>query len=295
MSFNLNTFHEQFPDEESCVDWLIRQRWGDEPVCPKCGALGAYRIRSRHILACKHCRKQYSVRVGTVFEDSPIPLKDWFLAVFLATNLKKGISSVKLAEFCEVTQTTAWYMLHRIRHAVGGTSGMLKGIVEVDETYIGGRRKGKRGRGAEGKTPVTGMVERGGKARIEVVPNVKRASLFPPIQRNIERGSTVMTDELASYKALPALGYGHESVSHAKGEYVRGNISVNGCENFWKHFKKGIEAIYIHVSKKHLQKYCDEFAFRFNQRDKKDSERFEAWFGQCGKRLTLKGLVGKKA
>lgn len=292
--FNLNTFNEQFPDETACVDWMIKHRWDGEPVCQKCGCLGAYRLSTRNLLKCKACRKQFTVKVGTIFEDSAVPLRTWFLGIFLLTTRKKGISSIQLANDLGVNQKTGWFMLHRIRHAINSGSfdkDQLDGIVEVDETYIGGKRKGKRGRGAAGKTAVAGMVERGGDARVEVVENVKAATLLPFIEKHAEKGSIVMTDELPSYNKVDLLGYEHGTVNHGAGEYVRGLASVNGAENFWKHFKKGLDAIYIHVSKKHLQRYCDEFAYRFNQRELEDEGKFTEWFKHCEKRLTYKKLT----
>lgn len=299
--FSLKTFNDQFPDENSCIDWMIDYRWNGEPVCQKCGCLGAYKITvkgkagksDRHLLKCKACRKQFTVKVGTIFEDSAVPLRTWFLGIFLLTTRKKGTSSIQLADDLEVTQKTAWFMLHRIRHAInsGSFDEPLNGTIECDETYIGGKRKGKRGRGAAGKTPVAGCVQRGGKAKVEVVENVKASTLIPLIQKNVAVGSVVMTDELRSYNKLPSLGFSHATVNHGTGQYVDGVAYVNGAENFWKHFKKGIEAIYIHISKKHLQKYCDEFTYRFNQRELEDSQKFTEWFRHCEKRLTYSKLI----
>lgn len=291
--FNLKTFNDQFPDETSCVDWMIKYRWDGEPVCQKCGCLGAYRLSTRNLLKCKACRKQFTVKVGTIFEDSAVPLRTWFLGIFLLTTRKKGISSIQLSNDLGVNQKTAWFMLHRIRYAInsGSFNEPLDGIVECDETYVGGKRKGKRGRGAAGKTPVAGCVKRGGSAKIQVIENVKANTLLPLIQKNVAAGSSIMTDELPSYNKVASLGYDHGTVNHGAGQYVKGMIHVQGAENFWKHFKAGLEAIYIHVSPKHLQRYCDEFSYRFNQRKLEDADKFTEWFAYCEKRLTYKGLI----
>lgn len=292
MSLSLINFYRQFPSEKSCVDWMIEHRWNNEPVCPKCGNLGAYRFQNeRNLLKCKACKKQFTVKVGTIFEDSAIPLQKWFLAIYLLTTLKKGISSIQLAQYCEVTQKTSWFMLQRICHAVDDSGLKLTKDVGLDESYFGGTKKGKRGRGAGGKTPVFGMVERDGDAKMEVIENVKRATLFPLIQKNIAQGSTVMTDELPSYNTVEKLGYIHKSVNHSAGQFVNDGATVNNVENLWKHFKASINAIYIHLSKKHLQRYCDLHTYRFNSRKKNDTEKFTEWFAKCDKRLTYKTLT----
>lgn len=193
-TINLLNFNQQFPTEKSCVDWMIKHRWNNEPVCQKCGEVGAYRITvnpkvegkpARHLLKCKACRKQFTVKVGTIFEDSAIPLRTWFLGIFLLTTRTKGTSSIQFSKDLEVSQKTGWFMLHRIRYAInsGSFNKPLEGTVECDETYIGGKRKGKRGRGAAGKTPVAGCVERGGKAKIQVVENVKELPYFQSFKK----------------------------------------------------------------------------------------------------------------
>lgn len=292
MSFSLLDFRDQFPTEKDCVDWMIQYRWNGEPVCPKCGNIGAYIFKNkRNLLKCKACKKQFTVKVGTIFEDSAIPLQKWFLAIYLLTTLKKGISSMQLAQYCKVTQKTSWYMLQRICHAVDDSGMKLTKDVGLDESYFGGSKKGKRGRGANGKTPVFGMVEKDGNAKMEVIENVKRSTFFPLIEKNIAKGSVVMTDELPSYNTVEKLGYTHKSVNHSAGQFVNNGITVNNVENLWKHFKASVNAIYIHVSKKHLQRYCDLHIYRFNSRKKNDTEKFSEWFGYCEKRMTYKGLI----
>lgn len=291
---NLIEFQEQFSTEQDCINYLEKARWNDEPVCPHCGAFGAYKFSNGRTLKCKSCRKQFTVKIGTIFEDSPLPLKKWFLAIYLLTSLKKGLSSIQLAKYVGVTQKTAWFILQRIRYAVNTEEfkAPLKNTVEIDETYVGGKgRHNKRGRGAENKIPVFGMIERNGKVRTRAVENVKMATIMPIIKETVVLETNVMTDEFNIYNRVQESGYTHQSVKHVAKEYARGNVHTNTIEGYWSHLKKGLNAIYIHVSKKHLQKYCDEYAYRYNSRNEKDFERFENWFGDCEKRLTYNILI----
>ena len=245
---NIFEFTEAFPDEVACIAFLEKSRWRDGvPVSPFGGG-EAYRIGTRPgLYKCKSTGKNFSVRHGTIFEESRLPLKKWFFAIFLLNSLKKGISSVQIAKYLGVTQTTGWFMLQRIRYAVEHKTFTtpLSGIVEIDETYIGGRSKGIRGRGAKGKTPVVGILQREGDIRCETVPNVKTQTVSPIVRETVAIGSTLMTDEFGIYPSIARQGYGHEVVNHETRQYVNGNAHTNNVEGFWSHLKRGIKGIYI--------------------------------------------------
>ncbi len=288
---NLMDVIERFPDESSCREYLEQARWGDTIICVHCDSENVSKYKSRPVYWCKDCDKQFSVKVGTIFEDSALPLRKWFFAIFLITAHKKGISSLQLAKDIKVTQKTAWYMLHRIRYAVRTSSFAkpLSNIVEVDETYIGGKHSGKRGRGSENKTAVFGMVERAGKLRSMSVENVKASTLQNIIKGYVAKGTTVMSDEWLAYKRLSQY-FDHHVVSHGKQEYSSGNVHVNTIEGFWSIFKRGIYGIYHHVSPKHLDRYIHEFQFRYNTRELGDSVRFLILLNYCTGRLTYEEL-----
>lgn len=296
---NLNGFYKHFPDEKTCREYLKNERFADgKVVCPKCGSVEKIYFMAdgkRYKCGNKGCLHIFTITVGTIFEASHIPLQKWFLAMYIVSAHKKGISSLQLHRDLGVTQKTAWFMLHRIRYMLANEfpKEPLSGIVEADETYVGGRtREGKHGRGSENKTPVFGMVERNDEVRTAVVPDVKGRTLRPIVYKNVAEGSTLMTDEYKSYDALSS-DYNHEIVRHAAKEYVRGNIHTNTIEGFWSLLKRGIIGIYHQVSVKHLQRYCDEFEYRYNTRHLQDGERFNHTFSHCETRLTYATLISK--
>ena len=311
MDMNLIELLDKFPDEQACRDFIQERRWPDEIICPQCGVIGnAYKYSSGKLFKCGDCRQQFSVRVGTIFEDSKLPLRKWLLAIYLSTSIKKGISSIQLAKFLKVRQATAWFMLSRIRHVIeNGSFEKLIGDVEMDEAYMGGADKNKHynkkskaitGKGAQGfaskstKTPVVGMVERGGNLHAVATKDTGSNTLMTLARNHIDISSTIYTDEHMPYRTLPKLGFNHESVNHGAKEFVNGMASTNTAEGFWSHLKRGINGIYHHVSAKHLQMYCDEYSYRWNTRDMTDGERFEDWFSHInGKRLEYKTLIAK--
>ncbi len=277
-----------FADERVCIDFVADLRWPNGVTCPHCDATTVAHIQSRRIWQCKGCRRQFSVKVGTIFEDSPISLSKWLPAIWLIASAKNGISSYEIQRSLGVTQKSAWFMLHRIRLAMqAGTLEKVDGEVEVDETFIGGKarfmhedkREAKiKGRGSAGKTAVLGLLERHGPdghsaVRAQVVPNTKRQSLSPEVRKHVIEGSSVYTDALKSYDDL-AIDYVHEVIDHAE-SYVRGVVYTNGIENFWSLLKRGIKGTYVSVEPYHLFRYLDEQAFRFNSRKATEFDRFQ--------------------
>ncbi|MGC1274011.1 MAG: IS1595 family transposase [Planctomycetaceae bacterium] len=293
-----------FSDIDRCNEKMVQVRWSDgRIVCPKCGSDRIGKIETRKMLRCKDCRKQFSYKAGTIFEDSPLGLDKWFVAVWSIANCKNGVSSAELARSLGVTQKSAWHMLHRIRLAMQtGSFSKMGGPgveMECDETFVGGKAKnmhkakrGQRvkGRGTVGKIVVQGLLERGGRVRCGVVPNQKRATLQGKIRKHVEPGTTVYTDALASYCGLDA-EYVHQMIDHAKC-YVEGRVHTNGIENFWSCVKRCLNGTYISVSPWQLYRYLDEQAFRFNERKACDAERFSKVLSSViGKRLTYVDLV----
>jgi transposase-like protein len=289
---NLSEFGKRFPNEQSCIDFLSEKRWGGKPVCVHCGnPENIYKVSNGRLFKCSRCRKQFSVRIGTIFEDSPLPLWKWFLAIYILTAHKKGISSLQLHRDIGVTQKTAWFMLHRIRYAVATNSFQkpLNGIVEMDETYFGGVMKRTVAPKNDNKSVVFGIVERGGEVRAHVVRDATKRTLYPIIAKNVSIGATVMSDEAKVYKRLDKM-YAHKSVDHLKVQYVNGNIHTNGIEGFWSHLKRGVKGVQHHVSRDHLHRYVKEYEYRFNTRKETDFERFNGFFHRCAGRLTYKKL-----
>jgi hypothetical protein len=300
-----------FDDPDVCNAFLAELRWPNGITCPTCDAPEPRYIATRRLWECKtkHPKKQFSVKVGTIFEDSPIGLDKWLTAVWLIANAKNGISSYELERAIGVTQTTAWFMLHRIRLAMqSGDFRPMGGQVEVDETFIGGKarfmHKAKRakkitGTGGAGKAAVMGLLERHGPdghsvVRAALIANTRRRSLSPKVRANVEIGAEVFSDALKSYADLGG-DYRHQVIDHAE-KYVEGQIHTNGIENFWSLLKRALKGTYVSVEPFHLFRYLDEEAFRFNARTTDDAGRFVAVLrAAVGRRLTYDELTGKGA
>lgn len=287
-----------FADKTVAHNYLVSLRWGDGVTCPHCKRKEHSYVSTRKIWRCKSCQKQFSVKIGTIFEDSPIGLDKWLPVIWMIANAKNGISSCEIHRAIGVTQKTAWFMMHRVREAMqSGSIEKLKGEVEVDETYVGGEAKnmhyGKRkvsGRGSVGKAIVVGLLERHGQARTSVPKNAKKKTLHKIVRTEIEKGSNVFTDAFKSYDGLEA-DYIHQVIDHATA-YVNGNIHTNGMENFWSLFKRTMHGTYINCNPSHLFRYLDEQTFRFNNRKMSDAERFIiALAGVDGKRITHSELI----
>lgn len=258
-----------FPDNDTCIDWLMNHLYPNGVECPTCKKVTHYaKLHKRPVYACDVCRHQISPLANTIFEHSSTPLKTWFEAIFEMSITRTGYSAKALQRSTGVTYKTAWRMFTQIRKLMSENVNPLCGQVEVDETYIGGKRAGKRGRGASGKTVVMGMVERNGNAIAKVVPNVRANTLLPLIEQKVakEHKTIVFTDELPSYNHIEKLGYAHRIVQHAAKQYVSGIAHVNTCEALWSTIKRGIDGVNHHVSPMYLQGYLDSYVFRYNHR-----------------------------
>ena len=310
-----------FSNPDNCLSYMVPLTWPNGVVtCPACGRTDPKFLANQRRWQCKsvHPKRQFSAKVGTIFEDSPIPLEKWLPCVWMIVNAKNGVSSWELHRALGVTQKTAWFMLHRVRLAMGDPhdvklGGPDGGTVEVDETFIGGKarnmHKDKRARlamnlysaqlyGGKGKAIVIGMLERGGKVKARVIEKRWKEYMQGFVRDCAEKGTTVMTDEASQYQGI-ANEYVHEVINHMEG-YVRGHVSTNGIENFWSLLKRGLSGTYVSVEPFHLFRYLDEQMFRFNNRATRDnplndSDRFALALSQIvGKRLKYSELTGKE-
>jgi transposase-like protein len=297
---------QYFANPDNCITYLAARRWPDGvAICPTCGSKNVGYVASRRVWQCKtrHPRAQFSIKLGTIFEDSPLGLDKWLPAMWMIASDRNGISSWELHRALGVTQKTAWFMLHRVRLAMQDESfgGKLSGEVEVDETFIGGKarnmHKAKRdrvitGTGGKDKTAVIGIMERGGIMRTAVIPNRKKEAIQSRVRTHVEAGSALFTDALKSYEGLSE--FEHQVVDHAV-QYVNGNAPTNGCENIWSLLKRSLHGTYISVEPFHLFRYLDEQTFRFNNRlPMSDTDRFSYLVRKIvGKRLTYAELTGK--
>ena len=267
---NLLSLIEQFGTEERCRAHLEELRWPNGPECPRCEKPTTIsRIPQRNQYECDSCRYQFSVTAGTLFHDSHLPLWKWFLAVYLMGESKKGISAKQLQRMLKVSYKTAWYLAHRVRDAMGDDEQpLLKGTVEVDETYVGGKRKGYGGGYRGNKVVVAGAIERGGDIRLRLVPNARKGNLQGFIKSTVsDETEAIYTDELKSYNGIGDENTRHETVEHSADEYVRGDVHTNTVESAWSLLKRSVIGTYHQISVKHLPAYLDEMEFRFNRRD----------------------------
>lgn len=267
MKYTIKNLRNDFPNDEACLDFIFKNRWPKGLTCQNCERKDFYHVKGRKSYACK-CGYQVSPTEGTIFHKSSTPLTLWFHAIFLMSQSKNGVAAKELERQLGVTYKCAWRMAKQIRLLMSDDDGPLgdKEIVELDETYIGGKAKGKRGRGAAKKTPVFGAVERDGKIKTKVVLNVRKLTLMPLIKDMVTDSSVIVTDESNSYNDVKKLGHLHESINHSKGQYVDGDVHTNTIEGFWSQFKRSVHGTYHSVSKKHLQLYLDEFSFRYSHR-----------------------------
>ena len=299
---SLKHLEKTFPDEQSCIDYLEKVIWNGKPVCPFCSNSNSeiYKCKNNQY-KCKNTGKSFNIKTGTIFKNSNLPLREWFRASYLFSVNKKGISSYQLSDFIDTTQKSAWFVLHRLRR---GTDCLifktaLEGTVEIDETFIGGKNKNRhrdkkvpqcQGRSWKDKTPVLAMIEKRGNAISRVVPNTQRKTLEPIIRTNVKEGSNVYTDEWKAYRGL-SKWYNHEIVIHRIKQYVNGNASTNSAESFNACIKRGYNT-YHWISKKHVQRYVNEFTFRYNTRKYSVKDRFDLLLlSTVGKQITYQQLI----
>ncbi len=289
---------DAIPDEQAAIDHFRAIRWKNGAYCPHCGSVKVYHFKDNRTHKCGDCRKRFSIKVGTIFEDTKIPLRKWMMAIWLITSHKKGVASTQLAKDIKVTQKTAWFMLHRLRHAARTTSfnRPLTGTIEADEAFVGGKGRNMKakdrraGKAYNNKTVVMGMIERGGELRAKIVPDTTGPVLQQQIALNVKPGSAVYTDDWRPYRALRGI-WKHDYVKHSTGEYRKGDTHTNSIESVWALLKRQIIGIHHWVSPKHLDRYISEMTWRFNRRDFFEGQRLNALLAQTEGRLTYKALI----
>jgi transposase-like protein len=291
MDTNLIQMFEKFNSEDRCREYLELIRWPSGVCCVRCGEMSVSKLAKRHQYECNGCGYQFSATAGTVFHDSHLPLWKWFLAVYLMCESKKGMSANQIKRTLDISYKTAWYLCHRIRDAVKVQhTEKLNGTVEADETFVGGRYDKRRKRAAYEKPCVVGVIQRKGPVRAEQIPSRGARAIAAFVEASVEPGSKLMTDEYAGYEKVGKF-YDHSTVNHSKLEYVVGLTHTNSIENFWSLFKRGVVGQFHHVSQKHLDRYLDEFTYRFNGRE--DDKLFQNTLRNLvnGKTLTFETLT----
>ena len=294
---------DHFNTETKCIDYLAKLRWNNEVGCPYCSHDNCYVLNVKNRpkrWKCAKCRKQFSVTVGTIFEESKISLKKWFVAIYLNSAHKKGISSYQLSRDIKVSQKSSWFMLQRIREIYKPDDNPFNSNeIELDDSWVGGKERNKhrlkrtpntQGRSAKTKTPVLGIIERNGKVYAIPVTDTKARTLMPIIKKKVNPGSKVFSDEWVSYRAL-GKDYDHQIVNHSANEYVRGEVHTNNIESFWACLKRSLVGCYHHASDKHLERYVNEATFRFNNRKMTDGSRFDVALSNTNGRLDYKSLI----